>query len=1002
MDSYPTIGCSFYRYSRVLICQSCRYGLHIRDHLRSPVNHFIYYHNADQHFLNMVEEICMELNPANSNNIQQPPPFQPRIPDLELQLGWYCRRPVIANVCGNTIQQQCQYLSISTDHFLRHQTEIHSQNDKRDFVCQKVLMQTLFPNPHQHWFPVTDLEIFDHRPLYTQRPAWRTPLVDTIEKSVISSMTRAYLSNSIGCNADNAPLALESDDDFNTSHAKYVLFLYIIIKTNNIFSEKEFDITSDNLENDDVETFLNKYMGQNCDKGEGFEIIDGVPDTLWLSRTGWTHHFEGHDLHLLALQTELPGKQDENDMDHLFRSIVNAAQEYFARAASVSSSSSHAILRWTRSVTVTDCSPTPFRFVQSPATYQRYTRYWARLLCFLCRSYLPDSASHDLLILNKNQLLCRERLIIEAENYVSSGEESNERLQQSIHQLFLSLIGQYLPESKFESPIIHFLACMGIDINSGTLRLPRTYTPILAGFVYCMRIIVLYEAHEQARQTGTRDILIIFKTMQAQWLTAASEFPFGDILNLLGYGQKCCQEVKKSVIHWTSDAETLVYRGQQLEIENISTMVKELSNVAYSIGLQYFGWSEHDLINLDLHALHDELGNYDAGYSFLHDSRNTGYLNPRQMLNRFLSSDAPSTRLFAYFRSTSGRRKQRYVVLTAFEKLLQAIEIFLEILMVLTQLSCGQPPRGTELFAVLVANTAAHPRNVFLIKGRLTIVTNYNKSQAVIGRENRILRTLPTSLSKLWILYLAFTKPVIWFAEEHVHNQLNISNANTALSTPIGYHTHGLIKSTTPHTTRNLLFHSRQKPWKSGRLSKILVYYSADYLSFDNLCISAYRHIAIAIYRKRIQHVKLVADIRKAGKHTPIAVRQAGHSITTSYRHYANDNDELSSLDSETIELFQAASVEWHQHFHLDTLLLRQIEIPGSIQFRLDPPIGSKVPLRLRPFEQRNLISTTTQHNLNSQPIYRHNNVQLFDHISIILPDGFQRHDYSVFTFVEE
>lgn len=373
------------------------------------------------------------------------------------------------------------------------------------------------------------------------------------------------------------------------------------------------------------------------------------------------------------------------------------------------------------------------------------------------------------------------------------------------------------------------------------------------------------------------------------------------------------------------------------------------------------------------------------------------------MFNRFLSSDTPPTRLFAYSNSTSGNRKQRFVVLAEFEKMLQAIEIFLEILMVLTQLSCGQPPRGTELFAVLVANTPAHPRNVFLINGRLTIVTNYNKSQAVIGRENRILRTLPSSISKLWILYLAFTKPLIWFVEETLHNQLNTSaDGRCESSLQIGYHSRGIIKSTTPPTTRNYLFQSRQKRWKSGKLSKILGYYSADYLSFDNLGISAYRHIAIAIYRKRIRHVQLAGDMRQAGESTPIAVRQAGHSLNTSYRHYAKDIDELSALDSHTIELFQAASVEWHQHFHLHTHFLQEIDIPASIQFRLQPPIGSKVPLRLYPFEQRNLISLPTIVNFHPQPVYRQKKNQFLDYILISQHDGFQRKAYSVFKALEE
>lgn len=222
MENLPTIGCSFHQYSHVLICQSCRYGLHIRDHLPSPANHFVYYHDADNAFLNMLDKICIELNPANSNNVQHPPPFQSPIPDLEVHLGWYCRRPIISSNSGNTIQHQCQYLSISTDHFLRHQTEINRQNDKRDFVCQKVLMQTLFPNPHQHWFPVADLSIFDHRPQYTQRPAWRTPLVDTIDKSVLSLMSTSNLSNAIQLGRPHTQLELPRNNIINTGYQRYV------------------------------------------------------------------------------------------------------------------------------------------------------------------------------------------------------------------------------------------------------------------------------------------------------------------------------------------------------------------------------------------------------------------------------------------------------------------------------------------------------------------------------------------------------------------------------------------------------------------------------------------------------------------------------------------------------------------------------------------------------------------------------------------------------------
>ncbi|KAG6274065.1 hypothetical protein E4U47_001716 [Claviceps purpurea] len=50
---------------------------------------------------------------------------------------------------------------------------------------------------------------------------------------------------------------------------------------------------------------------------------------------------------------------------------------------------------------------------------------------------------------------------------------------------------QHVCDSDFANPVIHFMAVLGIHANRGTLREDQDYSPILAGLVYCVRVISL-------------------------------------------------------------------------------------------------------------------------------------------------------------------------------------------------------------------------------------------------------------------------------------------------------------------------------------------------------------------------------------------------------------------------------------------------------------------------------------------------------------------------------
>lgn len=181
MEQFSEIGCSFHVLSQVLICQTCEYGLHIGTDNSALANHFRTYHASDQAFLSTVAAIVNRLGLRVSDPVPNPPPFQPPVPYLKIVYGWYCRRPLLSP--SETGQQNClcTYLTRSTNKFMRHQRSSHAKNKESDFRCQKVLMQSFFQNRYQSWFPVSDISLFDHRPIISRRPAWHHLLEDTIQ-----------------------------------------------------------------------------------------------------------------------------------------------------------------------------------------------------------------------------------------------------------------------------------------------------------------------------------------------------------------------------------------------------------------------------------------------------------------------------------------------------------------------------------------------------------------------------------------------------------------------------------------------------------------------------------------------------------------------------------------------------------------------------------------------------------------------------------------------------
>jgi mRNA degradation ribonuclease J1/J2 len=68
----------------------------------------------------------------------------------------------------------------------------------------------------------------------------------------------------------------------------------------------------------------------------------------------------------------------------------------------------------------------------------------------------------------------------------------------------------------------------------------------------------------------------------------------------------------------------------------------------------------------------------------------------------------------------------------------------------------GQPVYSPELGSIKVQNSIMSSRNVFIINGRVAVVTIYNKSIKRRGKIEYVFRCFPDRLSQVIIQYLVY------------------------------------------------------------------------------------------------------------------------------------------------------------------------------------------------------------------------------------------------------
>ncbi|KAG6019016.1 hypothetical protein E4U19_007669 [Claviceps sp. Clav32 group G5] len=291
------------------------------------------------------------------------------------------------------------------------------------------------------------------------------------------------------------------------------------------------------------------------------------------------------------------------------------------------------------------------------------------------------------------------------------------------------------------NPVIHFMAIRGINANLGTLREAQDYSYILAGLVYCGRVISLELLLPSKGLRGIPEIQK-FRHQRRKFLQDGSMGVLPSMISLLAYAKSIVNNYSNlDSIFWAEGNCVMVFKGARLAMDNFRAMLENAIHEAEDLlWLTLMSTPrETDRIELNTNNLTDDMSSREIGCSFVDHPKNSLALEYAAVtLSRLLGSDnGKKTR----------RDGKRHPTLAA--KYLRQVNKFRKLLLFCVHVTGGQPARGTEILSLRFKNGCVRSRNVFLLDGYVMTVKFYHKTDAQWDSPKMIPRFLPWRVGQL-------------------------------------------------------------------------------------------------------------------------------------------------------------------------------------------------------------------------------------------------------------
>ena len=468
-------------------------------------------------------------------------------------------------------------------------------------------------------------------------------------------------------------------------------------------------------------------------------------------------------------------------------------------------------------------------------------------------------------------------------------DDLEDALDQYILELCFTSVCQKLISSRWESPLLHFLARRGIHSMEAHFLDASQYSQTLAAVVFGARLLVYYHLTlTMNRESEGTSLYSQLKKVHREYLHDQSDAPMGEMLSLLAYAMaKAKAGTNQPSIVWESE-ETMYFKGEPVSKAGFRSLAQSLLDKTKDCLHRHLLLNGTiDASDIDLISIKDGITGQAAGFSFLNDKRNLALdIHQTQLLRSIVSLNEVGLYLYT---TVDEKYFWRPDAVAAY---LQHMQHFLNLLAVLVHITGGLPLRGTELLTMRYANGPTAIRNVYVQGGQVMIVLDYCKTTSQHRQSKSRAYFLPKAVRQLLVTYFACVIPFV----KHLYQQTH-QTPPKSLSSFVFIHLDKDIPLPTQTLTKTLKSETRQAMgW--------------------GITTASWRHVAIgwncqlrrtpgnALEGKHMEDDnKEVEDVNDL---------QAGHSSAVAKGLYGVEADMAHGLTPELIARFQAISGGWH------------------------------------------------------------------------------------------
>jgi hypothetical protein len=302
---------------------------------------------------------------------------------------------------------------------------------------------------------------------------------------------------------------------------------------------------------------------------------------------------------------------------------------------------------------------------------------------------------------------------------------------------------------------------------------------------------------------------------------------------------------------------------------------------------------------------------------------------------------------------------------------------FLQTLLVLMQITGGQPARGPELLSVKIYNTESTHCNIYIHKGVLSTVQQYSKNQSNIARPFYTVHHFPPCVSQILYKYLIYIRPFVRWTEK----DLEIEPEQPGYLWPARHNTD--IEAAKENIVGededddeddedddDIMISSahRQGYWLTQVISAELRALCHEYGLSVDLNMQTLRHWVVGFSKKHILRPGQSAAALKKLKQ--LVAFQAGHLVEHHDRTYSTDANYPSTLQPETLDEYYIVSERYFEFsctvdIDSEQVIWQEEVLAMPLKERVDTTLQKK---RRRSNSKLNCQSSSTLSSQDSSP----------------------------------